>query len=109
MAAPHHVETGFRQAILTMIEAREGLVELLAEIVGEAGPETFDETVLAAPPFAEDVDGLVELCYPDLRQKTRLELFSNEALASFGDGGLFLVAERPRPHPFRALPRHPRS
>jgi hypothetical protein len=46
-------------------EASEGRVELLAEIFREAGAVAVDEAILGAMPFAEDIDGIVELRRPD--------------------------------------------
>src|ERR1700677_4756034 len=47
------------------VEASEGRVELLAEIFREAGAVALDEAILGAMPFAEDIDGIVELRRPD--------------------------------------------
>ena len=47
------------------VEASEGRVELLAEIFREAGAVALDEAILGAVPFAEDIDGIVELRRPD--------------------------------------------
>jgi hypothetical protein len=47
------------------VEASEGRVELLAEIFREAGAVALDEPILGAMPFAEDIDGIVELRRPD--------------------------------------------
>ena len=43
------------------VEAGEGRIELFAEIVREAGAVALDEAILSAAPFAEDIDGVVEL------------------------------------------------
>jgi hypothetical protein len=47
------------------VEASERRVELLAEIFREAGAVALDEAILGAMPFAEDIDGIVELRRPD--------------------------------------------
>ena len=47
------------------VEASEGRVELLAEIFREARAVALDEAILGAMPFAEDIDGIVELRRPD--------------------------------------------
>src|SRR5712671_3978465 len=63
------------------VEASEGRVELLAEIFREAGAVALDEAILGAMPFAEDIDGIVELRRPDGRQETRLQEFVDESFA----------------------------
>ena len=58
------------------VEASEGRVELLAEIFREAGAVALDEAILGAMPFAEDIDGIVELRRPDWTAwETRLQEF----------------------------------
>jgi hypothetical protein len=41
----------------------EGRIELLAEIFREAGAVALNEAVLGAAPFAQDIDGIVELIF----------------------------------------------
>ena len=43
------------------VEAGEGSIELLAEIFREAGAIALDEAVIGTVPFADDIDGIVEL------------------------------------------------
>ena len=43
------------------VEAGEGRIELLAEIVREAGAVALDEAIFGTEPSAENVDGIVEL------------------------------------------------
>lgn len=47
------------------VEASKGSVELLAEILREAGAVALNEAILGAVPLSQDVDGIVELRRPD--------------------------------------------
>src|SRR5436190_19152498 len=82
-----------------MVEARERRIELLPEIVWKPRPVARDEAVFASSPFAENIDGIVELGRTDLRQKPRLERRADEALASDCNGGFLLRGEGPNPDP----------
>ena len=53
---PHDVEAVLGKMLLHMIEASEGSIELFTEIVRETGTVAGDEAVLAASPFAENID-----------------------------------------------------
>ena len=75
------------------VEASEGRVELLAEIFREAGAVALDEAILGAMPFAEDIDGIVELRRPDGRQETRLQEFVDESFAGCGNASPFGLGE----------------
>src|SRR6185369_11782555 len=99
--APHDVEVDVRRMLVGMIEARERRIELLSEIAREARAIARDEAVLAPPPFADDVDGVVELGRADLRQKPRLQDLGNEAVALGADGRLLVGGEGLHPY---ALP-----
>jgi len=55
------------------VEAGERGVELLAEILREAGAVTLDEPISGAVPFSLDVDGIVELRGPDGGQEAGLQ------------------------------------
>lgn len=57
------------------VEAREGSVELLAEVFRVAGPIALDKPILGAVPFTEDIDRVVEFCRPDCGQKSWLQEF----------------------------------
>src|SRR6185295_8332115 len=87
--------------LVGMIEARERRIELLAEIIREARTIARDEAVLASPPFADDVDGVVELGRADHRQEPRLQDLGDEAVALGTDGCLLVGGEGLRPY---ALP-----
>ena len=43
------------------VEAGEGCIELFAEVIREAGAIALDKSIFGAVPFAEDIDGIVEL------------------------------------------------
>ena len=51
------------------VEASEGRVEFFAEVVWEAGAVALDKAILRAAPFAEDIDGVVELGQLDFGQE----------------------------------------
>src|SRR6266508_6577301 len=55
------------------VEAGERGVELFAEILREAGAVALNEAILGAVPFAEDIDGIVELRRPDDGQEAGLQ------------------------------------
>jgi hypothetical protein len=73
------------------VEAGKWGIELLAQIIREAGAITLDEAILGAVPFAENIDWIVELCRPDRGQESRLQELSDQPLAGLGDAGLFGV------------------
>ena len=75
------------------VEAGEWGIELLAEIVWEAGAVALDESILRAVPFAADIDRIVELCWSDYSQESRLQEFADQSLARCGDDGLFRLGE----------------
>jgi len=75
------------------VEAGEGRIELLAEIVREAGAVALDEAIFCAVPSAENVDGIVELSRLDRRQETRLEKVVDQSLTGGGDAGLLGFGE----------------
>src|SRR5690606_2921767 len=70
------------------VQACEGSVELFASVLWEAGTIALEKPILGAVPFAENVDGIVELRRPDAGQVTRLEDFVDQPLASDRDGAL---------------------
>src|ERR1043166_7470763 len=82
------------------VEAGEGAVELFAEVLREAGAVALDEAVAVAVPFAEDVDGIVELGGADGRQEPRLQDLVDEALAGGRDDDLLGIRQAGGP-PFR--------
>ena len=61
VAVPPYVEA----VAADPVEASEGGIELLAEILRKAGAVTLDEAILGAMPLSEDIDGVVELRRPD--------------------------------------------
>lgn len=75
------------------IEAGKGRIELLAEIVREAGTVALDEAELGTAPFAVDIDWVVELGRPDLGQKSGLHEVGNQVFARTGDPDLFSFRE----------------
>src|SRR5712671_8007088 len=99
MPMPHQVELGFRETRFHMVETCERRIELLPEIVGKPRAVARDEAVFASPPFAENIDGIVELGRKDLRQKPRLEHSADEALASGRNDGFFLRGKCLDPDP----------
>ena len=66
------------------VEAGEGGVELFAEILRESGAVALNKAILGAVPFAQDIDGIVELCRPDGWQEAGLEEVIDQVLASDG-------------------------
>ena len=54
------------------VEACERGVELLAEILREAGAVALNEAIFGAVPLSQDIDGVVELRRPDGREEARL-------------------------------------
>src|SRR5882724_9876210 len=79
------------------VEAGERAVELFAQVLREAGAVALDEPVAVAVPFAEDVDGVVELGWSDGRQEPRLQDLVDEALAGGRDEGLLRIRQAGRP------------
>ena len=75
------------------IEAGERGVELFAEILREAGAVALNEAILAAVPFAEDIDGIVELRRQDGRQEAGLQEVIDQVLASGGHCRFFCCRE----------------
>jgi hypothetical protein len=55
------------------VEAGERGVELLAEILREAGAVALNEAIFGAVRFSQDIDGIVELRRPDSGQETGLQ------------------------------------
>jgi len=51
------------------VEAGERSIELVAEIIRKAGTVALDEAILGAMPLAEEIDGIIEVCRPDVRQE----------------------------------------
>ncbi len=82
-----------------MIEARKGGVEFLTGIFGKARAVTRDEAVLAAPPFAENIDRVIELCRADRRQKTGLQGLGDKAIAGRCNGRFLRRVEGLGTHP----------
>src|SRR5450432_1710781 len=70
------------------VEARERGIELLAEIFLEAGAVALDKAILGAMPFADDIDGIVELRRVDPRQEPRLQELADQPFARRCDAGL---------------------
>ena len=75
------------------VEPGEGGVELFAEILREAGAVALNEPILGAVPFAENIDGIVELRRLDGRQETGLEEVIDQVLASGGHRRFFCHRE----------------
>ena len=75
------------------VEAGERRIELFAEIVREAGTVTLDEAVLSAAPFAEDIDGVVELGRLDLGQEPGLREVGDQVFTRGADADLFSFGE----------------
>jgi hypothetical protein len=88
---PHHIESGFREIAFHMVEARERRIALLPANAWKSRPVTRDEAVFAAPPFAENVDRIVEPGRTDRRQKPGLERVADEAGANNRNSGFFSV------------------
>lgn len=59
----------------------EGRITLFAAIVWEAGAVGLNEAILGAMPFADDIDGIVELRPPDGGQEARLQEVVDQVLA----------------------------
>src|SRR5438552_3125522 len=97
MPFPHHIEPDFRKAFFHMIQTCKGCVEFFPAILSMTGAITRDETVLAAAPFAKDVNGIVERRGADFRQKSQFEP-GNKVLAFCSYAGFIFRRERPRSH-----------
>ena len=63
------------------VEAGEGSVELFAEIFREAGAVALNEPIFGAVPLSLDIDGIVELRWPDRGQEAGLQEVVDELLA----------------------------
>jgi len=63
------------------VEAGEGRVKLLAQILRETGAVASNEAILGAVPLAEDIDGIVELRRPDGGQEAGLQEVIDQVLA----------------------------
>ncbi len=70
------------------VQACEGSVELFASVLWEAGTVALNKAIPGAMPFAENVDGIVELRGSDAGQVTRLEDLVDQPLASDRDSAL---------------------
>jgi hypothetical protein len=70
------------------VDASEGRIELVAAIVLHARSVTLHKPVSSRRPRAMDVDHVVPLCRPDLRQETWFEDVANEGLARGDDDRL---------------------
>ena len=70
------MERGF-DLLLHMVETCERRIELIPGVVRKPRPIARHEAVLASSPFAENIDGIIELGRTDLRQKSRLQRFVN--------------------------------
>src|SRR5260370_5296365 len=66
------------------VETGEGGVELLAEILREAGAVALDEAIFGAVPLSMNIDGIVELRRPDSGEEWRLQEVVDQVL---GGGG----------------------
>jgi hypothetical protein len=75
------------------VEAGEGRVKLFAEVAGEAGTISLHEAVLRTAPFAEDIDGVVELRGPDLGQEPGPHEVGDQVFARCGDARLLSLGE----------------
>src|SRR5580693_9169249 len=80
------------------VEAGEGRVELVAEILREAGAVALDEAILGAVPLAEDIDGIVELRRPDGGQKAGLQEVVDQMLAGGRHRRFFCRGKAARSH-----------
>ena len=89
MAVPLEVEA----VAADPVEAGEGGIELFAEILRESGAVALNEAILGAVPFAEDIDGIVELCRPDGRQEAGLQEVIDQVLANGGHRRFFCRRE----------------
>ena len=63
------------------VEAGERSVELFAEILWEAGAVALNEPIFGAVPLSQDVDGVVELRWPDSGQEAGLQEVVDQLLA----------------------------
>jgi hypothetical protein len=75
------------------VAAGKGCIILLAEIFGEAGSVALDKSVQGATPFADDIDGTIELGRPDQGPEAQLLKRSDQSFASLDGGGLFGLKE----------------
>jgi len=87
------------------VEAGEGGVELLAEILRETGAVALNEAILGAVPLSQDIDGIVELRRPDGGQETGLQEVVDQVLAGGRHRRFFCHGEAGRSHvPSRFTP-----
>src|SRR5579859_2550216 len=82
------------------IQAREGVVEFLAEVLREAGQVALNEAVGTAAPLAADVDDIVGRGGVDGREESRLQHVIDEPLTGGRDPG-FLRLRYSHGGPFR--------
>ncbi|MGB6636367.1 MAG: hypothetical protein WBF12_11930, partial [Bradyrhizobium sp.] len=100
---PHPVDIETVRA--DAVDTGEGRIELFAAIVLHARPVTLEETISPRCPCALDIDYVIPLRWPDLRQETRFEEVANEGLASGDDDRLLRRVGRRRTG--GAARRHP--
>src|SRR5579863_9752753 len=80
------------------VESGERSVELVAEIIREAGTVALDEAILGAMPLAEEIDGIIEVCRPDDRQEAGPEEPIDQLPAGAGHRRFFCRGETGRSH-----------
>jgi len=80
------------------VEAGEGRVKLFAQILRETGAIAVNEAILGAVPLAEDIDGIVELRWPDGGQEARLQEVVDQVLASDRHRRFFCRGKAARSH-----------
>ena len=85
------------------VEASEGGVELLTEILGEARAVALNEAILGAVPLSLDIDGIVELRRPDGGQETGLQEVVDQVLAGGRHRRFFRCGKAARSHVFSSL------
>lgn len=95
------------------VDAGERRIELLAAIVFHARSVALHEAVTSGRPCAMDIDHIVPLRRPDLRQEARLQNVAHEGLAGRDDGFLFHIVHRRRARGalpcLRTFPDHRRT
>lgn len=80
------------------VETGEGGVELLAEVLWEAGAVALNEAVFGAVPLSQDIDGVIELRGPDGGEETGLQEVIDQLLAGRRHGRFFYRGRTDRSH-----------
>jgi len=72
------------------VDANEGCIELLTEVLRKARAVALQEAIFVAVPFSLDVDGIIERGLHDDREEARFQDGVDKGLACRGNSSLFI-------------------